>query len=584
MTRPAYAARKPLPFILAASKAQSWVEVLEIYAQCSTYLRGVYRPTTAELQFGLSQMKNSWSLSLFYYGIVKAGEYQNAAPPAILVNAALRGYKQTAHISAMRRIFEEDVNSETLDGAKTKMALASFAGMWEVALATLISHRKLYTSPIQRRSVLTTLAAASQWELALKVMDAPPRLDRSPVIVRPLVAFFGRTGKHDVALRFVASCLAGGYKLDLPLLASVISTLQMIGKWSVALEVAHELNVFSATRTAVQKSFGFYSRLVDCLYESDPYHDFSVQDVVTEMAGRMSPREDQLTRSTDGPRYFRLRTHAEIYYQFQTITTLLNQVLNRAFQVPRLYTRSLLHIINDAVGVSSGSSSTDSRKNTSPAVILIVDTNFILQLVSKNLPLSHFLPYIKKQHPSLESYSRYIVVVPFTVIEETYGRVWSSRGLHSQAVKLLLWSRVMTFLRDPCVYPLSLGSEFPSTSLGMISRMAYAKMTAHIAGAFQHDPDLRVLNVCLSLQHMLRGITLNSRIGVPPPEGIQLFAFLKYHVRRYCNTVKGLSSDQLLLCTLDRRLSGAATELGISVFPVFQECEEEERERDKEST
>lgn len=98
--------------------------------------------------------------------------------------------------------------------------------------------------------------------------------------------------------------------------------------------------------------------------------------------------------------------------------------------------------------------------------------------------------------------------------------------------------------------------------------MAYSKLPAALAMSTSGDPDLRILNVCVGVQHAIRVKTVTSRHGCNYAEGAHLFALLKYHVRRFRNEVKGNATPQLLLCTLDKKLSRAAELLGIASFPA----------------
>ncbi|KPI84411.1 hypothetical protein ABL78_6537 [Leptomonas seymouri] len=547
-------ASQPLsPLLLAASRSQSWADVLRAYSQCHTYLHNSYQPTTAELQYGLARMDNAWSLTLFYYGLIK-GSTTSATPDSSLVATMLRRYKELNYMKGLTRIIEEDVDGATLDGAKAKITLASFTGMWEVALSTLMKQPKLKHNHSFRRSVLATLSANNQWELALQVLRSPPAMELHPAVVRPLVRCFGRLHQSDKALRLAAASLAAGYAFDTTLLSALLVTLQETNQWSAALGAAQSMQLFSATRAEGRKNSHLFNQLVNCLYEADLYSDYTLDEVVRDVLNRTNPREGVVAGRGPKEKQFRLRLHAEIFQKFQGVLLPLSQLYSKIIRIPRWYSRSIANIVDTAV------------KDTS--VILVIDTNFLLHLVHKNLSPEHFYAYMKRQYPDLQAYGFATIVIPFTVLQEAYTLIWNGREHIPLPIKARLWSRINTIVEQPHVYALSLAGEFPSISLGILPKMAYSNMPGNVAGVFQHDPDLRILNVCVSLQHYLRVVKITENLGgVPPLEGIALFALLKYHVRRYCNTVKGCCVDRLLLCTMDRRMSRAAEQLGIRVFP-----------------
>jgi hypothetical protein len=547
-------APQPLsPLLLAASRAQSWVDVLRAYTQCRTYLHNSYRPTTAELQYGLSRMDNVWTLSLFYYDFIK-NPRTSAAPAQSLVVTMIRRYKEQSYLKGMARIIEEDVNAATLDGAKSKIALAAITGMWEVALATLLSQPKLRQNTPLRRTVLGTLSVHHQWQLALQVLRMHPAMELSPTVVRPLVRCFGRMRLRDMALRLTAASLAAGYAFDTALLSALLVTLQDTNQWSAALEAAQGMHLFSATRTEGRKNVVFFNNLVNCLYEADLYGDFTLEEVVNGVVSRTNPREGVVPVRESKKKQFRLRFHAEVFQHFQGVLLPLSQLYSKIMRIHRWYSRSISQIVDTAVKGNN--------------LILVIDTNFLLQLVHKNLSTEHFYVYMKQQYPDTSTYVFSTIVVPFTVLQETHTMIWHGKDRLPLPMKTLLWSRVVAFVGQPHVYALSLAGEYPSTALGIIPKLAYSKMPENLAGSFQHDPDLRILNVCVSLQHYLREAKIKVNLGgVAPPEGIALFALLKYHVRRYCNMVKGCCVDELLLCTMDRRMAQAADQLGIRVFP-----------------
>ncbi|GET91733.1 hypothetical protein, conserved [Leishmania tarentolae] len=545
----------PSPFILAASRAQSWVDVLRAYSKCCDYLQGVYQPTPVELEHGLSCMPHSQSTSLFYYGLIKA-PIAPSTPDKTLVQAVLKRYKECGSIAGLRRVIQEDVNSATLEGARGKVALACTAGLWEDALATLLSHPPLIDSAAQRRAVLSTLCNNDQWRLALSVLHMEPKVDLHPIMVRPLVRCFGRLHDHRSALRLTAAALAAGHSISLPLLSALLPTLQETGKWDVALHVAHDLQLLSVTRAQARANVLMYNKLVDCLYEADVYAAFSLEDVVQQMVYRMRPRDWEGHCRTSGAKQFRLHSPIDVFQQFQSLLMALTSVYSKAMGVPRWFSRSISSIVDSAL-----------RENTA---LIVLDTNFLLQLVKKQLSLEHFYAYIKQQYPSMRQYHFATVVVPFTTISEAYAHIWGPKEHFPAHVRKLLWSRAVNLLQQPNVYVLSIAAEYPCSSLNIIPRLAYRTMPGNVAGAFQRDPDLRILSVCATLQHYFRIAKVTESLGGSTiPEGVALFSLLKYHVRRYCKTVNGCCVDRLLLCTLDKRMSRGAVQMGVRVFPCL---------------
>lgn len=118
------------------------------------------------------------------------------------------------------------------------------------------------------------------------------------------------------------------------------------------------------------------------------------------------------------------------------------------------------------------------------------------------------------------------------------------------------------------MFALSLLADCGNSGFNVIGQMAYSKLPAALAMSTSGDPDLRILNVCVGIQHAIRVKTVTTRHGCNYAEGAHLFALLKYHVRRFRNEVKGNATSQLLLCTLDKKLSRAAELLGIASFPT----------------
>ncbi|KAG5471221.1 hypothetical protein CUR178_02532 [Leishmania enriettii] len=543
----------PSPLVLAASRAQSWVDVLRAYSKCCGYLQGVYQPTPAELEHGLSYMPNAQSASLFYYGLIKA-PIAPATPHKSLVLAALKRYKSCGSVAALRRVIQEDVSSATLDGARAKLALASAAGLWEAALETFLSHPLLADSTLQRRLVLSALSNSNQWRLALGVLYMQPKVDPHPIMVRPLLRCFGRLNDHRSALRLTAAALAAGHSMSTPLLSALLPTLQETGKWHLALHAAHELQLLSATRAEARTNLLIYNQLVDCLYEADVYAPYSLDDVVQQTVDRMRPRDPEEVRAPARAPKFRMHTPVEVFQQFQSVLMALTSVYSKAMNVPRWYSRSIGGIVDGAL-----------KEKT---VFIVLDTNFLLQLVQKQLPLEHFYAYMKQQYPDLREYSFATVVVPFTTVSEAHAYIWGPKERFPLDVRRVLWSRAVSLLQQPHVYVLSIAGEYPCSSLNIIPRLAYRTMPNNVAGTFQRDPDLRILSVCAALQHYFRIAKAMSNLGgTTIPEGVALFSLLKYHVRRYCSTVKGCCVDRLLLCTLDKRMSRGAVRMGLRVFP-----------------
>ncbi|CAM43212.1 conserved hypothetical protein [Leishmania braziliensis MHOM/BR/75/M2904] len=545
----------PPPFVLAASRAQSWVDVLRAYSKCCGYLHGVYHPTPVELKHGLSYMPDARSTSLFYYGVIKT-PITSVTPEKSLVLAVLKRYKDCGSVAALRRVIEEDVNSSTLEGARAKLALASTAALWEAALETLLSHPPLIKSTLQRRVVLSALCKGNQWRLALGVLYMEPKVDLHPIMVRPLVRCFGRLQNHRSALRLTAAALATGSSMNIGLLSALLPTLQGTGKWQLALHAAQELHLLSATRAEARTNLSIYNQLVDCLYEADVYAAFSLDDVVQQTVDRMRPRASEETRMATRAPQFRMHSPVEIFQQFQSVLMALTCVYSKAMCAPRWYSRSISGIVDSAL-----------KENT---VLIVLDTNVLLHLVQKQLPLEHFYAYMKQLYPDLQQYSFATVVVPFTTVSEAYAYIWGPKEHFPLNVRKLLWSRAVSLLQQPHVYVLSLAGEYPCSSLNIIPRLAYRTMPDNVAGAFHQDPDLRILSVCAALQHYFRIAKVTDNLGgTTIPMGVALFSLLKYHVRRYCKTVKGCCVDRLLLCTLDKRMSRGAVQMGMRVFPCL---------------
>lgn len=545
----------PPPFVLAASRAQSWVEVLRVYAACNELLRGVYQPTTAELHHGLARMPQTWSTALFYYGVIKAPGAP-ATPDKTLVAAALKHFRAHGGTGAFRRVIEEDVSGATVEGAKAKLALASSFGLWEAALEVLHRHPSLATSAPQRRLVLASLAGQRQWRLALAVLFMQPRVELSPLMVRPLVRCLGRLDDHRRALQLTAACLAAGHTMTPSLFTALLPTLQRTGQWVLALQTAQEMNLLSVTKAEARQQYMTYVELVNCLYGADFYGDFTLDELVQDTIWRTQIRAQQTTRPLARARQVRMRAPVEVFQQSQSMLMALSSIFNKAYNVPRWYSRSISAIVETAMAERS--------------MLLVLDTNFLLNLVQKQLPLEHFHAFMTQLYPDLRQYAAATVVVPFTTVAETHAFIWGSREHLPLEVRRQLWQRVETVFEQPRFYVLSIACEYPCSALAIVPRLAYKTMPGNVAGAYRSDPDLRILSVCAALQHYCRVQTVAANaVGPHVPEGVALFSLLKYHVRRYCNSVKGCCIDRLVLCTMDKRMARGAAQMGLRVFPAL---------------
>ncbi|CCW60270.1 unnamed protein product [Phytomonas sp. EM1] len=510
-----------------------------------------------ELKYGFSQMPDSRATTLFYYSIVKC-VYGDRKPDHTLATMAIKKFKRSGNLAAMKRVFEEDIEAHTAQSAQATLILACSTGMWERALSLMRAHPYLARNISNQHILINVLCSSGRLSEALEELRRfHPVMEVPPVLIRPIIGKLSADGNHRQALRLTALALAGGYPLDRSLFSSLLQSLRETGQWEAALETAQSLDLFSSTRLQAQRKFELFGKLVDCMYDADPYGDYTVEEVVREMLSRMSPKDFAL-RTLVKQQQFRLKTQSEIGRQFSTFLPQLNDIFAKVLSIPRWYQRNLTVLVDEA--------------ESSNSVILVLDTNFVLQSVTKNLPLEHFYHNIRKQYPHLESEQRKLAigVVPFKVVQEAYRVIWSPRTHLCHFIKLLLWSRVTSLLRQNNIHVLPLPLEFQTSSMSIITRMAYHKAFGDESDtSSRYDPDRRILNVCLYLQYLFRSKKACRLCGSSIPEGTLLFSFLKYHVRRFDNTVKGSATDALILCTMDKKFSRAACEAGLDTFPTL---------------
>ncbi|KAG8346279.1 hypothetical protein TRVL_02895 [Trypanosoma vivax] len=541
-----------LPLLVASSACVSWADVLVTYRDVTALLDGVYRPTTEELNKGLLRMETSWGASLFYYGIVK-GICRHKYPPTRLVSTALERFKRFGHFYAIKRIMEEDVDATTYQGARTALVYASFTGMWEHAIRIYQNNPIMHQNIADVSSLVGVLSTCGCWEGAFTLINQRSPRSLHPSLIRPVVRSLGVSGEYKRMLALVAASLAQGHGMNIKLFSALVKSLQLSGQWKSALETAVDLGLMSPMREAQEKSLAMYTGLVDCLYASDPYYEFSVQDVVGDITYRMHPRlthERQLQRTA---RSFRLISPNEIFRRHRSCLSALSSVITKQLSLTDVHTRPVAELAEEAFKQCG--------------VQLVLDTNFVLHCATKNQSLSHFYPPMRRQYPRLEGKSPFRVVIPFTTVRETYQLIWGTSAHVKRSVRSLLWSRVTALFRDPLVKVLSFSSEYPCTAFSVITSMAYSRLNEP---ANENDPDRRILNTCVALQYAFRQRYAASLQGVEQlSDGAMLFSFLKYHVRRHHRDVRGVACEQLLLCTMDKRLSLAADELGIQTFPRF---------------
>nr|CCD16301.1 unnamed protein product [Trypanosoma congolense IL3000] len=546
-----------LPLVVAASACGSWADVLTTYKEVTELLSGVYKPTVEELNKGLLRMENSWGVSLFYYGIVK-GICAQTRPHTRLVGTALERFKRCGNFYAIKRIMEEDVDVTTYQGSRSALVHASFTGMWELAIDLYMKNPDMSQSVADSRSLINILSTNGRWCEALNVVwrHSPPLL--SPVYIRPVVRSLGVAAEYDKMLRLVAASAAQGHRMSTALFSVLVKPLQKSGQWAAALDAAVDLGLLSSARQAEAGTASLYMSLIDCLYSSDPYSNFSLMDVVNDITYRMYPRDNRAGPPPRSEKTFRLLSTGEVFRKYRPYLMSLSSICTKSMSLSNVYTRSVSELADDAF----------KRGN----VLLVLDTNFLVQCASKNLALSHFHPHILKQYPHLEGKSLCHVVIPFTTAREVHQLIWNPSASLRRSVRSLLWSRVVAIFRDTSTNVLSAASEVPCVSFSVVSCLAYSRLNEV---ASENDPDLRILNTCVALQYAFRHRSGAALQGVDQvSEGTMLFSFIKYHVRRHQRDVRGIACDQLLLCTMDKRLSLAADELGIQTFPRFQGLEE----------
>ncbi|KAH9578954.1 PIN domain [Trypanosoma melophagium] len=541
-----------LPLFVASSGCASWVDVLNTYHKTCELLSGIYKPTTEELNKGLASMETSWGVSLFYYDIVK-GICGCAKPHTRLVSTAVERFKRCGNFYAIKRIMEEDVDITTSEGARSALTYASFTGMWEHAMSIYNCNKRMQSNMADTRILVNLLSANGRWNEALQLIyrQSPPLLN--PVLIKPVVRALGVAGEYKKMLQLVAASLAQGHEINESLFSALVRPLQKGSQWKAALDTAMDLGLFSSSRELNHNHISTLGGIVDCLYSVDPYSKLTLREIVDDMSYRMYPRKIILRSSQKTDKSFRLVPTAELFRGYQRYLTPLSSIYSRILSLNNVHYRPVSVIADEAL----------KRGDT----LLILDTNFLLQCVAKNLPLSHFYPPMRKQYPHLENDSLYHIIIPFTTVREIHKLIWNPSSQLKRAVRSLLWSRVTSFLKQPSVTVLALSSEFPCTSFSVISRLAYSRLNEP---ANESDPDLRILNTCLALQYTFRQRTATALQGGPQmAEGTVLFSFMKYHIRRHRRDVRGIASNKMLLCTLDKRLSAAADELGIQTFPQY---------------
>ncbi|ORC87486.1 uncharacterized protein TM35_000222850 [Trypanosoma theileri] len=541
-----------LPLFVASSGCASWVDVLSTYYKTCELLTGIYQPTTEELNKGLASMETSWGVSLFYYDIVK-GICGCKQPHARLVGTAVERFKRCGNFYAIKRIMEEDVDITSSEGARSALTYASFTGMWEHALNIYKSNKRMQSNIADTRVLVNLLSVNGRWNEALQLIyrQSPPLLNS--MLIKPIVRALGFAGEYERMLRLVAASLAQGHEMDESLFSALVKSLQKSGQWKAALDTAMDLGLFSFSRELNHHHMSTFNGIIDCLYSVDPYGKLTLREIVDDMSCRMYPRKMLLRSSQKSEKSFRLIPTTELFRAYQRYLIPLSSTYSRILSLNNVHYRSVSEIADEAF----------KRGET----LLILDTNFILQCTAKNLPLSHFYAPMRKQYPHLEKDGLQRIVLPFTTIREIHKLIWNPGSQLKRAVRSLLWSRVMSFIKQPSVTVLALSSEFPCISFSIISRLAYSRLNEP---ANESDPDLRILNTCLALQYTFRQRTATSLQGGPQmADGTVLFSFMKYHIRRHRRDVRGVGSNQMLLCTLDKRLSAAADELGIQTFPQF---------------
>lgn len=540
-----------LPFLVAPGKAQNWVQALNCYSQCFSALKGIYSPTSSELIHGIQSMPTSWSLSLFYYSYVK--ETSGARVDGAVATSALKRFQGLGNYSGMNKIFEEDIEKDSKAGTQAAFLLASYAGLWEKALALYMKSPQLRQRRDVKKNLIRVLCKQNLWEKALSILyeDGTPHCAYPP-LVRPLIKALSRQNHHDHAFRLAAGLFSAGHPFDKDTLSSLLLSLRLTGNWVEALRAAEDLRLLVPQPSHKNCNFYLLNSLIDCLYASNLYANYEVEDVVRDITERLEPK-DSIIISALGKTHFRLLTYEEVQRAFFTPTNSISLIYTKAIKIPFFTRRSLSFIVEELYNQNS--------------VGVVLDTNFVMQCVAKNLAFEHFIPLILKQHPQLRGLNLQTIIIPFTCIQELHHLIWDPNSRMRHSMRVFMWSRLLMFLRQQNVFCLSFFSEFPCTFLSILARMAYQKMDRRSTTTFSSNPDTRILQVCLTLHHYIRCKEIHALQGFTPKEGIMLFSFLKYHVRRYNNSAKGPTSKRLLLCTLDKSLSKVANESGVLCFP-----------------
>lgn len=543
-----------LPLIIAAAKAQSWVDVLRCFSECCKAVDGFYTPAPSEYIHGIQRMSTSWGLSLFYYSVVKRA---NAMPVnESVAAAALKQFRVLRNVAGMKRVFEEDIKTNSYAAVQSALLLASYTGMWEKAVELYHSNPSFSTKPSMKKSVIQTLCSCGYWVRALDLLHTGVEFNPSPYFINSIVKCLSIHRRYDAAIYLAAQSLAAGHSLDSGLFTSLLPAVRSAGRWEAALQTAGNLHML-LPEAAVPFRFTFFNCLVDCLYESDVYAPLSMEDIIRDVEGRLQPRQFKY-RTASSSRHFRLMTVMEVHKRYASLLSCLTAIYSRLIRIPRWYKKSVSSIIDDSFSRDSA--------------VFILDTNFLMQCVSKNLPLEHFFSQVAKRFPEvLQGERSTTVVVPFTAVQELHHLIWDPRTRVRHAVRVFMWSRLQAMLHMENVFCLSFSTEYPTVAFSILTQMAYSKCRAAFSTQFKTNPDARILNVCLALQHYIRCKEASTLHGVTTSDGIMLFSFLKMHVRRYHSTINGPTTSRLVLCTLDRNLSEAATKAGVLCFPSLWE-------------
>lgn len=541
-----------LPFICAARKAGNWAEVLHCYGRAYKLMQGIYSPNSLEITYGINQMTTSWSLSLFYYSVVKQTDRRVNNTVAV---AALQRYRYLGNHSKMRKVFEEDINVNSNAGAFSTLLLASYSGMWEKAFEIYQLNPKVRSKRGSKKSIVKCLCLNHKWETALEALRTGYTMDTEPTLIKPIIKSLTNQNLQNNAIRLAAASFATGHSLDIELLEALIKPMNYAGQWEAALRAAHQLRLLSPQITLNRFHCVLFNSIVDSLYRADMYYTKSVIDVVEDILHRLEPKSTEL-ESLRSHNHFRLMTYNEVQTHFFPLVQSLNQIYLKLIKIPSWYRHGFQNIVEIIYSCNS--------------TAVVLDTNFVMQCISKDIPLEHFTASIVKQYPHLSGSALKPIIIPFTTLQELYRLIWDAHNRVRRSVRILLWTRLMAFLRRPDIICIPFSTEFPCSSLSILSRMAYTKVNKSVSTDFNCNPDVRILNLCLTLQHYIRCKELFVTQGSSPAEGIMLFSLLKYHVRRFTNSAKGPATSKFLLCTLDKNLSEASSEAGVICFPYLR--------------